>query len=141
VNPTGVEFNADTGWIKVYLKTTTEYGCWDTTSRDVKVEPDITVFTPNAFRPGSSVPCPEGEPQCNEVFKIAANGYATIEIIVYNRWGQEVFRTNDANIGWNGCVNNKLGQECPQDVYIYQIYATSYNGKSYKYSGSVTLIR
>ncbi|MFN4972147.1 MAG: gliding motility-associated C-terminal domain-containing protein, partial [Bacteroidota bacterium] len=137
----GVEFNADTGWIKVFLKTTTEYGCWDTTSDEVKVEPDITVFIPNAFRPLSDVGCPEGEFPCNQEFKIAANGYATIEIIIYNRWGQEVFRTNDASKGWKGQVNNKEGQDCPQDVYIYQIYATSFNGKSYKYSGSVTLLR
>jgi hypothetical protein len=140
-NPIGVEFNADTGWIKVFLKTTTEYGCWDTTSDEVKVEPDITVFIPNAFRPLSDVGCPEGEFPCNQEFKIAANGYATIEIIIYNRWGQEVFRTNDASKGWKGQVNNKEGQDCPQDVYIYQIYATSFNGKSYKYSGSVTLLR
>jgi gliding motility-associated-like protein len=123
------------------LKTTTEYGCWDTTSDEVKVEPDITVFIPNAFRPGSEVKCPETDPECNQVFKVAANGYATIDVIIYNRWGQEVFRTTNGNEGWNGCVNNKWGQECPQDVYIYQIYATSFNGKSYKYSGSVTLIR
>jgi gliding motility-associated-like protein len=141
INPINIEFDADTGEIPVYLRAVTEYGCWDTTSRKIYVEPDITVFIPNAFRPGSDVDCPEGDLDCNKAFKVAADGYATIDIIVFNRWGQQVFRTNNHNIGWKGTVNNVNGQECPQDVYIYQIYATSFNGKQYKYSGSVTLLR
>lgn len=138
-NPRQVEFDADTGSIRVGLRVVTEYGCWDTIDRFVFVLPDITVFIPNAFRPGSSVDC-GGDPNCNKTFQPMADGFATLEMIVYNRWGQEVFRTTDPTRGWNGTINNN-GELCPQDVYIYVIYATSFNGKQYKYSGSVTLLR
>jgi gliding motility-associated-like protein len=107
----------------------------------VRVEPDITVFVPSAFRPGEGFrDCPDPDPECNSTFKPNASGYATIEVIVFNRWGQEVYRSNDISTGWNGTIQNK-GEVCPQDVYIYMIYATSFNGKQYKYSGSVTLLR
>jgi gliding motility-associated-like protein len=74
------------------------------------------------------------------VFRVYAAGFKTIEVYVFNRWGQQVFSTFDPNIGWNGLVNNS-GAECPQDVYIYQVNATSFNGKKYTYSGSITLLR
>ncbi len=137
-NPAGVPFKEDTTLIK--LRVTSEYQCWDTTSHIMKVEPDITVFTPNAFYPNSSVPCPDGNEDCNRSFQIAATGYASVEIFVFNRWGQQVYYSNVAEEGWNGRINNK-GDECPQDVYIYQVNATSFNGKLYKYSGSITLLR
>jgi len=35
----------------------------------------------------------------------------------------------------------KSGGECQQDAYVYQIFATSFSGKKYQYSGSVTLLR
>jgi hypothetical protein len=139
-NPKGIEFDADTGLIHVFLRTVSEHGCWDTTHRTVRVEPDITVFIPNAFRPSSNINDCLGDPSCNRTFKPMADGFATIEVIVYNRWGQEVYRTTNPNDGWNGQINNN-GEICPQDVYIYMIYATSFSGKQYKYSGSVTLLR
>ncbi|MCS6934661.1 MAG: gliding motility-associated C-terminal domain-containing protein [Chitinophagales bacterium] len=44
-----------------------------------------------------------------------------IEIRIYNRWGEEVFKTEDPFIGWNGRVNN-TGNECPDGVYLYAGY-------------------
>ncbi|MFA6261749.1 MAG: gliding motility-associated C-terminal domain-containing protein [Bacteroidia bacterium] len=137
-NPKNVQFKEDTTLVK--LTVTTEYGCVDTFTRIMLVEPDITVFTPNAFYPNSQVRCPDDDPECNRHFQVAATGYATIEIFVFNRWGQQVYYSNKAEVGWNGRINN-TGPECPQDVYIYQINATSLNGKLYKYSGSITLLR
>ena len=119
-------------------------GCIDTAMRDVEIEPDITVFIPSAFRPVTNVnanPCADPTlPNCNDRFFVYAAGFESIEIYVFNRWGQQVFSTFDSNIGWNGSVNNS-GAECPQDVYIYQINATSFNKKKYTYSGSITLLR
>jgi gliding motility-associated-like protein len=141
-NPRDIAFDADTSSQNnktVWLKVTTEFGCVDSTSRQITINPDITVFVPNAFYPSSTVPCPHTEdPDCNTVFKVAADGYMTIEIFVFNRWGQQMFYTNDSRKGWDGTFGKV---ECPQDVYIYQINATSFNGKKYTYSGSITLLR
>jgi gliding motility-associated-like protein len=142
-SPRDISFDADTSSQSnkvVFLKVTTEHGCSDSTFRNIMINPDITVFTPSAFYPDSKVPCPytEFDSDCNKVFKVAADGYMTIEIYVFNRWGQQMFFTNDSKKGWDGKFQ---GVDSPQDVYIYQINATSYNGKKYTYSGSVTLLR
>src|SRR6185369_15908689 len=111
-----------TGVKAIKLKVTTEFGCSDEYSTTVRIDPDITVFIPNAFYPNSNVPCQNQDPDCNKVFKPAAAGYLTIEVFIFNRWGQQVFYTNDANVGWNGNMDNKMpGIPCQQDVYIYQV--------------------
>ncbi|MEI6508855.1 MAG: gliding motility-associated C-terminal domain-containing protein, partial [Bacteroidota bacterium] len=131
----------------IKLQVTTEYGCVNEYTTTVTIDPDITVFIPNAFYPESTIdgvttPCPNGDAECNTTFKPAAKGYLSIEIFVFNRWGQQVFHTTDGTKGWNGYIdNNTSGIKCQQDVYIYQINATSYSNKTYKYSGSVTLLR
>jgi hypothetical protein len=147
VNPTNIEYAADTAWRTIWLTATSEHGCVDSISHKVRIDPDITIFVPNAFRPngadgdmGSTVDCPDGDVECNRTFKVAANGHMSIEIFVYNRWGQKVFESKSAEKGWNGRVMQD-GELCPQDVYVYQVNATSFSGKKYKYAGSVTLLR
>lgn len=42
----------------------------------------------------------------------------SIELVIFNRWGMEVFSTNDPDINWNGRKNN-TGQDLPEGVYYY----------------------
>jgi gliding motility-associated-like protein len=143
-----IEYSADTASKKIWLTAISEFGCIDSIWHPITIEPDITVFIPNAFRPDgnnneqySFAPCPDPSDQdCNRVFKVSANGHLSIEIFVFNRWGRQVFHTTNALEGWNGRIDQK-GELCPQDVYVYQVNATSYSGKQYRYSGSVTLLR
>jgi hypothetical protein len=148
--PKQVQFAADTGEQCIKLTAISINGCYDSTLNCVRIDPDITVFIPNAFRPessngnrGSLVDCAS---DCNRTFKVSATGFETIEIFVFNRWGQKVYesfmtdKTYNPAEGWNGKDFNK-GQDCQQDAYIYQVNATSFNGKKYTYSGSVTLLR
>ncbi|MCX6186823.1 MAG: gliding motility-associated C-terminal domain-containing protein, partial [Bacteroidetes bacterium] len=116
-------------------------GCIDSISDEVRINPDITVFVPTVFSPSSTLSDPECPGDCNRSFKVVADGFESIEIFVFNRWGQKVFETTDVNIGWNGSVLNKATEPCPQDAYIYQVNATSFSGKTYQYSGSITLLR
>ena len=43
----------------------------------------------------------------------------SIDLIVMNRWGQEVFRTFDPQINWDG--KNALGQDLEEGTYYYRI--------------------
>ncbi|MES2689063.1 MAG: gliding motility-associated C-terminal domain-containing protein, partial [Bacteroidota bacterium] len=126
-NPRNIQFPASDGKILVTLRAISKYNgyeCAHDTFRYVEIDPDITVFIPSAFRPvdgGNGVPCADPTfSDCNDVFRVYADGFATIEVFVFNRWGQQVFSTNNPDIGWNGKVKNS-GEVCPQDVYIYQI--------------------
>ncbi|MES2656930.1 MAG: gliding motility-associated C-terminal domain-containing protein, partial [Bacteroidota bacterium] len=150
INPTDKAFASDTGKIAIKLRVTSVKGCIDSVTKYVEIEPDITVFIPNVFWPktdgkgGSNVDCQGGNPvsgiPCNSQFYVQARGFETIEIYVYNRWGKLVFQTKDIKQGWNG-IDQKTGGECQQDAYVYQIFATSFAGKKYQYSGSLTLMR
>ncbi|MCK6609584.1 MAG: gliding motility-associated C-terminal domain-containing protein [Bacteroidia bacterium] len=136
-SPQDVKFPADTARIPVKLTVVNQYGCFDSITKMIRVEPDITVFIPSAIYRNSSVPCPL---DCNRTFKVAATGFESIDIMVFNRWGQMVFRTNDIQIGWDG-TDMRTKEDCQQDAYVYQVNATSFSGKKYSYSGSVTLFR
>ncbi len=41
-----------------------------------------------------------------------------VDMKIYNRWGQVVFKTTDLDINWNGKINN-TGGDCPDGVYFY----------------------
>lgn len=92
------------------------------------------VYVPNAFRPGGA----------NPVFRAIPTGGVEVEkfeFYVFNRWGQNVFKTQDISEGWDGKID---GQEAPGDVYMWRInYIVENDGKEQNiiYKGSVVLLR
>jgi gliding motility-associated-like protein len=125
-------YPGDTANYQVWLKVTTNYGCTDSTMRLVRIGPDILVFIPNAFTPG------KGGPSKNEDFNVVASGFKTYNMMIFNRWGEIIFESNDINKGWDGTFN---GADCQQDVYAYSLKVTSLNDESYEYSGVIHLLR
>ncbi|MFM2206053.1 MAG: hypothetical protein RL213_28 [Bacteroidota bacterium] len=100
-------------------------------SNEVCVFQDPLVFVPSAFHPGGGI---------NEIFQpmpvfMPRNGY---RFIIYNRWGQVVFSTDDPTVGWDGSMN---GTAAEQAVYIYLIEAEKKDGTRFQKTGSVTLLR
>jgi gliding motility-associated-like protein len=66
-----------------------------------------------------------------------------VDVKILNRWGQEVFHTDNINIAWNGKVQN-TGAECPEGVYFYivEVFESYLEGtKSRVLKGTVTIIR
>ncbi|MGK7388943.1 MAG: gliding motility-associated C-terminal domain-containing protein [Candidatus Cyclobacteriaceae bacterium M2_1C_046] len=100
-------------------------------SNFLKVIRPANFTAPNAFIPGSG-----GE---NSVFKIISPFIAQIDLRIYNRWGQIIYRTTDPNLGWPGTDQN--GNLLPQGTYIYQAQLVSEAGEESQISGSVLLIR
>ncbi len=42
----------------------------------------------------------------------------SVDMIIYNRWGAQMFKTSDPEIGWNGKKDN-TGEDAPDGVYFY----------------------
>lgn len=66
-----------------------------------------------------------------------------IEIKIFNRWGQQVFTTEDPEIRWNGKAQ-KTGSDCADGIYFYtlKVYEQYLEGiKLRQESGSIQLIR
>ena len=89
------------------------------------------LYVPNAFTPNG-----DGK---NDVFKAQLFGdIKKYELIIYNRWGNEVFRTKDPNKGWDGTFK---GTEPPTTVFVW-ICSYQLDGEPAKVEkGTVSLIR
>jgi gliding motility-associated-like protein len=122
-------------------KQTTTYqaeltACWGQTIATAELRVIVEGVFPTAFNPNSTN-------EANRTFKMPAVPGAIISnfrLQVYNRWGQIVFETTDANTGWDGTMRNS-GQECPSGIYNW-IMMVEDDGKSpISNSGMVVLIR
>jgi gliding motility-associated-like protein len=125
-------YPADTGTYDVTLAVETNFGCRDSFNYPVVIGPDLLVFVPNAFTPNLSGPLE------NEGFRAVISGEKAMEIIIFNRWGEIMFKSTDKNQRWDGTFK---GQPCQQDVYAYQLQVTSLDDVVKTYTGTITLLR
>lgn len=122
---------ADTGWYNVMLVVTNEYGCSDTTIQPFYSYPPFVFFIPNAFTPNL-----DGK---NEVFTGYGQGFISFNMFIFDRWGREIYRTDDINRGWTGY--DEFHRKQPIGVYNYRVDIETPPGYKYRYIGRVTLIR
>ena len=61
-----------------------------------------------------------------------------MNMIVFDRWGEKVFESNNMEVGWDGTYKGEL--ETP-GIYSYIVAVEYLNGKKISRKGSVTLIR
>jgi len=59
------------------------------------------------------------------------------EFVIYDRWGQQVFKTTDVNAGWTGKDAKKYYHT---DYYVYTIKYADYKDKEYSKSGTFYLM-
>jgi len=90
------------------------------------------LFMPDAFHPGGT------NYRFRPVYPTAYIDTQSFQMTIFNRWGQQIFETNDIVNGWDGLVN---GQDAPVDLYAYIITYTSIKGLDYTQRGTVSLIR
>lgn len=86
---------------------------------------------PNAFSPGAT----EG---INDEWKVSYKSLIDFECHIFNRWGQKMTEFTDPASGWDGTYK---GKTVPAGVYYYVIRATGADGKEYKLSGDINIVR
>jgi gliding motility-associated-like protein len=108
-------------------------GCYDTTTKNVWVDPELFVYLPNAFTPNAD--------GINDRLMPGIEGLENFSFTVYDRWGKLVWQNNSdfAKVGWDG--KTLSGKELPQGSYIYQFSGTGKNNKAFKQKGTLSLIR
>ncbi len=60
------------------------------------------------------------------------------QLTIYNRWGEQVFKTNECMGSWNCMIDN---QPAPAGTYFYSIFAIGADGIRHHSNGSLNLIR
>ena len=96
------------GWHRPMQVATNEFGCSDTSYKELYIEPFI-IFIPNTFTPDGN----EFNNDFNAKFALEVLEW---EFKIYNRWGELVYTTSNPQYGWDGTFNGKLVQE---GVYAY----------------------
>ncbi len=125
----------DTGTYEVRLVVTNAFGCVDTAVKYVLIEADYTFYVPNAFTPNGDG---KNETFFPKGFMINPECY---HMMIFDRWGNLIFETDDLNLGWDGRANG--GKEiAQQDVYVWKIETCEYYKKrKHSYVGHVTLVK
>jgi gliding motility-associated-like protein len=127
------------GIYDIMLIATSAFGCSDTAYSTVTTTADIVfpnVFTPNPDGPnGGSY---DINSLTNDVFFPYTSGVTDFKFEIFNRWGELIFVSDNINIGWDGYYKGRM---CEEDVYVWKAYAKLNNGKVFKKTGDVTLLR
>ncbi|MFM7023187.1 MAG: glycosyl hydrolase [Flavobacteriales bacterium] len=76
-----------------------------------------SLYIPDAFTPNSI--------GSNEIFKAYGTNIENFEMLIFNRWGEQIFSSSDINTGWDGKTKN--GFDAQIDVYVYLIKYSAYN--------------
>ena len=107
-----------------------KFGCSDTIIQVINVAEDHSLYVPNAFTPNY-----DGR---NDVFLPKGRGISKYNLMVFDRWGQKLFESNEFTEGWDGTFGGVL---CKNDVYIWKIIASFSNAKPKEYTGQIMLIK
>lgn len=110
-----------------------EIGCPDTAMVPVIINPIYRFHAPNAFTPNGD--------DINDVFRIFGEGFRKFELLIFNRWGQQIFKSENQAVGWDGTYNSRSGERCPDDVYVWKAFTTDFLGVERNYIGKVVLIK
>ena len=105
--------------------------CFAFDTNIVVVLESYTITIPNVFTPNGD--------GLNDNYMVKSEGVTAMSMLIYDRWGIEMFDSSTINAPWNG--KTKAGKDAPDGTYFYIINATDNRGNSNKYKGDLTLIR
>ncbi|MBK9147064.1 MAG: gliding motility-associated C-terminal domain-containing protein [Flavobacteriales bacterium] len=96
------------GWYYVHI--TNQYDCSTADSARVIEHCPATIFIPNTFTPnGDGV---------NDIFIPQGKSIATMVLRIFDRWGEQLFESDDPAVGWDGTY---AGANVPDDVYVWRL--------------------
>ena len=114
--------------------TITDGDCIRVDSVFIKVEEwtcdDRSIGVPTAFSPN--------ENNWDDQLYIYGADDLEIEWIIFDRWGNEVFKSNDVSIGWDGSFR---GERMSSAVFHFVLKVKCLDGHYYQKEGNITLMR
>lgn len=123
------------GYHLLCLEATDTLGCPARQCRSILVDDNLSVYVANAFTP-------DGD-GLNDGFLPVVLGVepGTYQLRVFDRWGQEMFSTDDPQQAWTG-LKGQDGGVLPQGVYVWRIAGRDrFTTDQREWFGMVTLLR
>jgi gliding motility-associated-like protein len=107
-----------------------DIGCNDMQLYTITGPPAIWI--PNSFTPNGD--------GINDVFQVVAHDLLEFDIVIFNRWGEVVFKSTNPDESWTG--GHKDGEYfIPNGIYNYVARIKGNNTDAKEYTGSITLMR
>ncbi|MGV6861709.1 MAG: PKD domain-containing protein [Putridiphycobacter sp.] len=110
--------------------------CADTAEAYLNVDDILLYYVPNVFTPDFD--------DYNQTFQpVFTSGYDIYDyhLMIFNRWGELIFESYNAAIGWNGTYPES-GELCQDGVYVWKIdFKESMSDKRHNVTGHVTLLK
>ena len=136
VDPSHIFPDIETNGYSVELIAYSQNGCSDTARLIVLVEEELIFYVPNTFTPDGDA--------FNNIFQpVFTSGFDPFDfnMLIFNRWGEVIFETNDATVGWDGTYLS--GQGLVQDgTYTWRIeFKQTKNDKRFMKTGQVTILK
>ena len=118
----------------IYKVIASKLGCSVTETIRINVD-DVQCEEPNIFVPNAFTPNNDGN---NDLLLVRGRWITSIRFVVYNRYGQELFTTNNQLEGWDGTFK---GKDLGPDVFGYYLSVRCLDGGNFAKRGNVTLIK
>ncbi|NTW31679.1 MAG: hypothetical protein HGB12_03485 [Bacteroidetes bacterium] len=125
---------SNSGEYTVALIVGTDHGCLDSVYKKIYMKDNFTFFAPTAITANGD--------GLNDYFIPGGIGWdeKSFEMHIYNRWGEEIYSTNDVNKPWDGKPKGS-STIVPLGVYSWYVKLNDFTGKEHSFNGSFTIIR
>ncbi|MEN8927482.1 MAG: gliding motility-associated C-terminal domain-containing protein, partial [Flavobacteriales bacterium] len=120
----------DVSTLNVIINTQDEEINQSTCVFDLKIGCRLNASIPQIFSPNGD--------GLNDVLYVYGRNFLDFRFIVFNRWGEKVFETNNPNRGWDGTYRGKPALE---GVYVYYFFSKTDQLGDIVRKGDVTLVR
>lgn len=117
------------GEFDVTLLVTTEFGCTDSIVK--KLMPPLEIWAPNAFTPNGD--------EVNDVFRVSGTGIKKYSIMIFDRWGELLFQSDNILNSWDG--KSSKGKLLKTGAFVFHIKAIGLRSEKFEKFGSVTLLK
>jgi gliding motility-associated-like protein len=131
-NPSHTFFSDTAGVYEVQLMVANFSGCTDTVSLYVEVRAEMSFYMPNCFTPNGD--------GTNEVFSAYGRGIKEYHLMIFDRWGDLIWQTQDIQEGWNGIANDGVLMS-QQDAFDWKVILTDVNDRQRIYLGRVSIVK
>lgn len=107
------------------------FGCVYKYTSSLKIEKGYDLITPNGFTPNGD--------GINDTFKPLFKGFKTIDLNVYDTWGELIYSEKGNNLrGWDGKIK---GTESENGNYYFKVSGVTFYGTTINTNGPFTLIK
>jgi len=122
------------GTYTVELIATSPLGCVDTAYAEIQLVEELIFYVPNTFTPDDD----DYNPTFQPVFSSGYDPY-DFTLLIFNRWGEIIFESHNADIGWDGTYGGSLVQD---GTYTWKIeFKTSNTDERKMVVGHVNMLR